>query len=165
MISHCSKMPTAGCVGYTDVYPGARWAGTGFGDSRSNPNMMRPARLILAATLIIALRAAAAAQEPVPVGMDGNPVARIVLDGNAAFLRGDLHQAAIDYHRALERKPDFAVASFNLGLVEAHRGERARGLADMDRGIALAASHRMAVPFVNRLRALRRAFAAQPIST
>jgi hypothetical protein len=71
--------------------------------------------------------------------MNGNPAAQMVLDGNNAFLHGDLHEAAKEYRAALIRVPDFAIAAFNLGLVEAHEGLRDHGLADMERGIALAA--------------------------
>jgi hypothetical protein len=118
-------------------------------------------RGLLAAILVAGLAGAAAAQDmtlPVPIGMDGDPAARMVLDGNAAFLHGDLTAASGDYRAALARKPDFAIASFNLGLVEVHQGQRSRGIADMDRGIALASAHGMSHATISRLRALRAAF-------
>jgi hypothetical protein len=103
-------------------------------------------------------------QLPEPVGMDGDPAAQLVLAGNRAFLHGQLHTAHLDYRAALRRKPDFAVAAFNLGLVEVHEGQRTRGLGDMDRGISLADQHRMNPTFVAHLRALRAAFAAQRVA-
>jgi hypothetical protein len=121
-------------------------------------------RGLTAAVLWVGLSVAAAAQDmalPEPVGMDGDPGARGVLAGNAAFLHGDLTTAARDYRAALARKPDFAIASFNLGLVEVHQGQRSRGLADMDRGIALASEHGMSSAVISRLRALRAAFSEQ----
>ncbi len=119
------------------------------------------------AALAAVLAAPAAAQDlslPEPVGMDGNPAARLVLDGNAAFVHGDLQRAAADYHAALARIPSFAIAMFNLGLVEIHEGNRGAGLADMDRGIALAGAHRMSARDIARLRSLRAAFAQQPMT-
>lgn len=131
--------------------------------------MNAPRRIaLLVPILCVALSAAGLAQDmqlPEPIGMDGDPAARIVLDGNAAFMQGDLQAADRDYRKALRRKPDFAVATFNLGLVELHEGQRPRGLADMDRGIALAREHNMSSAYVARLRALRAAFAAQPVAT
>lgn len=100
---------------------------------------------------------------PEPVGMaSGDPGARLVLDGNAAFLRGEIETAAADYRAALATRPDFAVARFNLGLVEMHENSRLSGLRDMDRGIALASAHGMGRAYVGRLRALRAAFAQVP---
>jgi hypothetical protein len=130
--------------------------------------MMSPRYCAFTAFLVVALQAGGAAQDlslPQPVGMDGDPVARIVLDGNAAFVHGDLHAAADDYRAALGRKPNFAVARFNLGLVEMHTGQSTRGLRDMDRGIDLAAAHGMTAAFVARLRQLRRAFASERDTT
>lgn len=124
--------------------------------------------LATASTLAFALTAAPApvsAQSialPEPVGMTGDPGAQLVLDGNAAFLHGDLETAAHDYGAALRGRPDFAVARFNLGLVEVHANARTAGIRDMDRGIALAVAHRMSPAYVRRLRALRAAFVAAP---
>ena len=98
---------------------------------------------------------------PVPVGMDGDPSARMVIDGNTAFLHGDLGGATKEYRRALGRKSDFAIATFNLGLVEMHTHAEAQGLRDMDRGIALATQHGMSERDVARLRALRSSFGTQ----
>ncbi len=98
---------------------------------------------------------------PTPVGMDGDPAARMVIDGNAAFLHGDLSGAAADYRRALGRKSDFAIATFNLGLVEMHTGNQAQGLRDMDRGIELAERHGMSGRDIARLRTLRSSFTSQ----
>ncbi|GAC1395921.1 MAG: hypothetical protein NVS3B17_12930 [Vulcanimicrobiaceae bacterium] len=95
---------------------------------------------------------------PEPVGMAGDPSARLVLVGNDAFLHGDLASAARDYRAALAKKPDFAVATFNLGIVEVHVGRTAQGTRDMDRGIALATRHGMTTRYVAKLRALRAAF-------
>jgi hypothetical protein len=114
--------------------------------------------------LVAALGRFAAAQSmdlPTPVGMDGDPAARMVEDGNTAFLHGDLRGAAAYYHEALQRKSDFAIATFNLGLVEMHTGAEARGIADMDRGIDLATQHGMSPRDVGRLRTLRSAFTTQ----
>ncbi len=112
--------------------------------------------------LLLALAATAASAQtmalPAPVGMDGDPAASIVLAGNAAFLHGDLAGAARSYRAALVRKPDFAIARFNLGLVEMHRGRTTNGLHDMDRGISLAQRHGMSSGDVARLRSLRAAF-------
>ena len=124
----------------------------------------------LPAALLLALAApnpalAQAMQLPVPVGMGGDPAAQIVLAGNAAFLRGDLAGAARSYRAALARKPDFAIATFNLGLVEMHRGQSANGMRDMDRGISLARRHAMSSRDIARLRALRAAFAPGTAST
>ena len=105
---------------------------------------------------------AQAIELPEPVGMAGDARARLVLDGNAAFLQGDLTAAARDYRRALRAKPDFAVARFNLGLVEIHANAQAAGLRDMDRGIALATAHGMSRAYVARLRALRAGFVRAP---
>lgn len=100
---------------------------------------------------------------PEPIGMaSGDPGVRLVLDGNAAFLRGEVENAAADYRAALRTRPDFAVARFNLGLVEMHENSRLSGLRDMDRGIALASAHGMGRAYVGRLRALREAFASVP---
>lgn len=98
---------------------------------------------------------------PTPVGMDGDPAALMVTHGNAAFLHGDLRGAATFYRQALQRKSDFAIATFNLGLVEMHTGDRTRGVADMNRGIALATRHGMSDSDVARLRELRSAFTTQ----
>lgn len=123
------------------------------------------ARVVLAVAILLgALTRAIDAQTlalPEPVGMNGDPAARLVLDGNAAFASDDLLAAAQDYSRALRRKPDFAVATFNLGLVELHQGKRAAGLAHMERGIGLATRNGMPPAYVRRLRALRDAFTAQ----
>lgn len=116
---------------------------------------------VLPATAVVAQNMAL----PEPVGMQGNPAAAIVLDGNAAFLHGDLRGAAADYREALRRKPDFAVATFNLGLVEAHQGHRDDALRDMDRGIALARQHGMGSTYVTRLRAMRDAFISAPVAS
>ena len=102
---------------------------------------------------------------PEPVGMEGDPAAATVLQGNAAFLHGDLRAAAGDYRKALRRKPDFAVATFNLGLVEEHQGRRDAGLRDMNRGISLAMQHGMGSRYVARLRALRDAFVSTPVAS
>jgi hypothetical protein len=121
-------------------------------------------RGLITVALVVGLAGAAGAQElalPEPLGMDGDPAARRVLDGNTAFLHGDLKTAAGDYRAALARKPGFAIASFNLGLVEMHQGQRSRGLADMDRGITLATEHGMPSATVSRLRALRAAFSEE----
>ena len=120
----------------------------------------------LCVAIVSGLPRAADAQDlslPAPVGMAGDPAARLVLDGNAAFRNGDLPTAAADYRRALTRKPDFAVATFDLGLVEIHAGKRVAGLAHMDRGIALARAHGMSARDVGRLRSLRDAFSSQPV--
>lgn len=95
---------------------------------------------------------------PEPIGMAGDPSAKLVLAGNRAFLHGDLATAKRDYRAALAARPTLAVAEFNLGLVEAHEGAQKRGLADMDRGIALARKNGMAARYVAKLRALRAAF-------
>ena len=97
---------------------------------------------------------------PEPVGMAGDLSANLVLAGNHAFLHGDLATAKRDYRAALEIHPAFAVAEFNLGLVEAHAGAQKQGLADMDRGIAFARKNGMAARYVTKLRALRAAFTA-----
>jgi hypothetical protein len=118
--------------------------------------------------LCLALGGFASAQTidlPVPVGMDGDPAARSVTDGNAAFLNGDLRSAASLYRAALRRKHDFAIATFNLGLVEMHTGDAKRGLRDMDRGIALARRHGMSEPDIARLRSLRAGFENRVEST
>ncbi|GAC1308090.1 MAG: hypothetical protein NVSMB21_12960 [Vulcanimicrobiaceae bacterium] len=99
---------------------------------------------------------------PEPVGMAGDAAARLVLDGNAAFLHGDLTTAARDYRQALRAKPDLAVARFNLGLVELHANAQRAGARDMDRGIALATAHGMSRAYVARLRALRAGFVRAP---
>ncbi len=107
---------------------------------------------------------AAVAQDlslPEPVGMSGDPAATLVLDGNAAFLHGDLATAKRDYELAIVHKHDFAVARFNLGIVEAHGGHRTLGLSDMSQGIALARRHGMSSAYVARLVALRSAFSAE----
>jgi hypothetical protein len=95
---------------------------------------------------------------PEPVGMAGDPSANLVLAGNRAFLHGDLVTATRDYRAALKGRPTLAVAEFNLGLVEMHGSGKARGLADMDRGIVLAHENGMSARFVAKLRALRAAF-------
>ena len=95
---------------------------------------------------------------PEPIGMAGDPSASLVLAGNHAFLHGDLTTAKRDYRAALKGRPALAVAEFNLGLVEAHEGAQKQGLADMDRGIALARENGMAARYVAKLRALRAAF-------
>ena len=94
--------------------------------------------------------------------MAGDRDAALVVAGNAAFRTGRFAVAAHDYARALAHKPDFAVARFNLGLLEAHTGAGAAGLRDMDRGISLAEAHGMSRAFTARLRALRAAFARVP---
>ena len=117
-----------------------------------------------ALALVASLGRFAAAQNmelPTPVGMDGDPAALMAENGNTAFLHGDLRGAAADYREALQRKSDFAIATFNLGLVEMHTGAEARGIADMDRGIDLATQHGMSARDVGRLRALRSAFTTQ----
>lgn len=125
---------------------------------------VRTAALALAFGTLAApeVAAAQAIALPEPVGMAGDPGARLVLDGNAAFLAGDLATAASDYRGALRLRPELAVARFNLGLVEVHGSARTAGIRDMDRGIALASAHRMSRAFVARLRALRSAFVAAP---
>jgi hypothetical protein len=118
--------------------------------------------------LWLALAGVTAAQTmdlPVPVGMDGDPAARSVIDGNAAFLNGDLRGAASLYRKALRRKHDFAIATFNLGLVEMHTGDATRGLRDMSRGIVLATQHGMSPADIARLRELRAAFEDRAEST
>jgi hypothetical protein len=118
------------------------------------------------AAIVAASAAPVAAQDislPEPVGMDGQPAARMVLSGNTAFLHGDLADAERDYRAALVRIPDFAVAAFNLGMVQVHEGQRAAGLKNMDRGIRLAIAHGMSAPYVTRLRSLREAFADAPV--
>ena len=118
----------------------------------------------LAFVFATALCGFASAQDmelPAPVGMAGDPAALMVENGNAAFLHGDLHRAAALYREALQRKNDFAIATFNLGLVEMHTGATTRGVADMDRGIDLATRHGMSAHDVSRLRTLRRAFTTE----
>ena len=132
---------------------------------RHNPWPVTP---LAAVALCVAVASAAFAQNltlPEPVGMQGDPAAATVLAGNTAFLHGDLHGAADDYRAALRRKPDFAVASFNLGLVEVHQGRRDAGLRDMNRGISLANAHGMSPGYVSRLRALRDAFVSTPVAS
>jgi hypothetical protein len=123
------------------------------------------ARCLLALVIVIGATAhrgdAQMLALPEPVGMNGDPAARSVLAGNSAFESGDLTAAAGDYAAALRRKPDFAVATFNLGLVEIHQGKRAAGLAHMERGIGLATRNGMSPAYVRRLRALRDAFTTQ----
>ncbi len=119
---------------------------------------------LFALALTTALAHSASAQSmdlPSPVGMAGDPAALMVANGNTAFLHGDLRGAAGYYRAALRRKNDFAIASFNLGLVEMHTGAKTRGIADMDRGIDLATQHGMSARDVGRLRALRSAFTTQ----
>lgn len=116
---------------------------------------------LLVLALAAALTGFAGAQSielPTPVGMNGDPAAQMVIDGNAAFLHGDLSGAAKEYRSALGRKNDFAIATFNLGLVEMHTGNGARGMRDMDRGIELAVRHGMSERDIARLRALRSSF-------
>lgn len=131
-----------------------------------NVSTLRNAVLALACLAgVVGTSAAAVAQAislPEPVGMAGQPSAKLVLDGNAAFLQGDLTTAARDYRGALREKPDFAVARFNLGLVEIHANAKTAGLHDMDRGIALAAKNGMSRAYVARLRALRAGFVGAP---
>lgn len=130
-----------------------------------NARTIRLALIVFGLASAIARPSGAAAQTialPEPVGMRGQPSARLVLDGNAAFLQGDLATATADYRRALRAKPDLAVARFNLGLVELHANARAAGLRDMDRGIALAVAHGMSYAYVARLRALRAGFVQAP---
>ena len=115
-------------------------------------------------TLVAALGGVAAAADialPTPVGMNGDPAAQMVLDGNAAFLHGDLSGATKYYRAALGRKSDFAIATFNLGLVEMHTGSEAQGYRDMDRGIALAVRNGMSERDIARLRTLRSSFSTQ----
>ncbi len=122
---------------------------------------------VLAAT-VCTLASRAAADDltlPAPVGMSGDPSAALVVAGNSAFLHGDLVTAARDYRSALARKPDFAIASFDLGLVEMHAGRPDLGRADMDRGIRLAQRHGMSTRVIARLRALRAAFAPNRVET
>jgi hypothetical protein len=119
---------------------------------------------LFALALVTTLGRFASAQSmdlPAPVGMAGDPAALLVENGNTAFLHGDLHGAAAYYREALERKSDFAIATFNLGLVEMHTGREARGVADMNRGIDLATQHGMSPRDVGRLRTLRSAFTTQ----
>lgn len=119
---------------------------------------------VLAFAFVAGLAATAFAQSmalPEPVGMDGDPAASDVLQGNAAFLHGDLRGAAASYRKALARKHDFAIATFNLGLVEMHTGNAAAGRSDMDRGIEIATQHGMSARDIGRLRELRAAFSPQ----
>lgn len=128
-------------------------------------NIRRAAPLLAFALVFSAVPRVGLAQAialPEPVGMASDPGARLVLDGNAAFLHGDLGGAAADYRAALRGRPGFAVARFNLGLVEMHENSRVAGLRDMDRGIALAREGGMTRAYVGRLRALRMAFAQVP---
>lgn len=131
-----------------------------------NASTLRAAAFALAAFASFALAAGPAPAQgislPEPVGMAGDPSARLVLDGNAAFLGGDLATAAKDYRSALRAKPNFAVARFNLGLVEIHANAKDTGLHDMDRGIALAVKAGMSRTYVARLRALRAGFVQAP---
>ncbi len=127
--------------------------------------MMKSRAVVLSVLIAFAAAVAdAGAQDlslPEPVGMTGDPAAAFVLDGNAAFLHGRLATAKRDYELALVHKRDFAVARFNLGLVEVHDGHRTLGLDDMSRGIALARRHGMSSAYVARLIALRSAFSAE----
>lgn len=131
-----------------------------------NASIVRSAVFALACLGIVAAAArpggAQSISLPEPVGMAGQPTAKLVLDGNAAFLSGDLATAARDYRRALRAKPDFAVARFNLGLVEIHANAQTAGLHDMDRGIVLARQNGMSSAFVAKLRALRAGFVRAP---
>jgi hypothetical protein len=95
---------------------------------------------------------------PAPPSSDQSPVARVIRAGNAAFLNGDLPLADADYRAALKRAPASAIAAFDLGLVELHEGRRARGLADMDRGIASAVAQHLDPSRIDYLKRLRAAF-------
>ncbi len=125
------------------------------------PNVRFAVAVLVMLSFVAGPAGAQSMQLPEPVGMDGDPAARLVLSGNSAFLQGDLAAADADYRAALRRKPDFAVATFDLGLVEIHEGRRMPGLAHLDRGIALAREHGMATSYIARLRALRNAFSEQ----
>lgn len=76
-------------------------------------------------------------QLPATVGM-GGPIPAIIVQGNAAYARGDLAAAQGAYERAVALQSDVAVAVFNLGVVHLRRGDRARGREEMGRGLALA---------------------------
>ena len=46
-------------------------------------------------------------------------LADLVDDGNALYDKGDYIDAIVDYDKAIEHKPDYAAAYYNLALVEA----------------------------------------------
>jgi len=93
-------------------------------------------------------------QLPVTVGMSG-PIPAIIVQGNAAYARGDLAAAKGAYEQAVALQSDVAVAVFNLGVVHLRRGDRTRGHAEMDRGFALAAAHGMGSSTLEQMRSIR----------
>ena len=128
---------------------------------RRNARRSGAALVVAVALTMLSAQSHASAEDtglPEAVGMAGAPSANLVLAGNRAFLHGDLTTAKRDYRAALKARPKLAAAEFNLGLVEIHEGAKAQGIADMDRGIALAHETGMAARFVAKLRALRAAF-------
>lgn len=133
--------------------------------SKGFPRLPSAIAVLALASLLAARASADDVSLPEPGGDASDPAVHLVLVGNDEFLHGDLANAARDYRAALRRAPGSPIATFNLGLVELHDGHKPAGVADLNRGIALAVKSGMPAKVLARLRALRAAFSTSRVET
>jgi tetratricopeptide (TPR) repeat protein len=91
--------------------------------------------------------------EKVNVQRERGPAKTYLKQGNAELARGEFDQAILDYNRAIELNPQYALAYCNRGNAKTAKGDSDGGIADYN--CAIQVNPQLAIAYNNRSSALR----------
>ena len=91
--------------------------------------------------------------EKVNVQRERGPAKTYLKQGNGEVARGEFDQAILDYNRAIELNPQYALAYCNRGNAKTAKGDFDGGIADYNRAIQI--NPQLALAYNNRSSALR----------
>jgi tetratricopeptide (TPR) repeat protein len=75
---------------------------------------------------------------PILLALTGCHSATTYLDkGNASFARGQFADATLNFHKAIQKNPDFGEAYYRAGLSELKENKAAEALGDLERAVRL----------------------------